>query len=118
MHTHADLKASFSPLTPTQQQAIDPFASIWLTASAGSGKTKVLIDRLLALMLEGCSPQRLLCLTFTKAAAAEMANRLHQKLSDWAVMDPDALEASLKVFKKNPAPQDRARARQLLTLFL
>ncbi|MGL4426460.1 MAG: double-strand break repair helicase AddA [Alphaproteobacteria bacterium] len=118
MHIHAAAKASFSPLTPAQQQAIDPFASIWLTASAGSGKTKVLIDRLLALMLEGCSPQRLLCLTFTKAAAAEMANRLHQKLSDWAVMDSDALEASLKVFKKNPSPQDRARARQLLTLFL
>ncbi|MGL5783970.1 MAG: double-strand break repair helicase AddA [Alphaproteobacteria bacterium] len=118
MNHQASVNSSFFPLTFSQQQAIDPFASIWLTASAGSGKTKVLIDRLLALMLEGCSPQRLLCLTFTKAAAAEMANRLHQKLSDWAVMDSDALEASLKVFKKNPFPQDRARARQLLTLFL
>jgi ATP-dependent helicase/nuclease subunit A len=111
-------KPSFSPLTPAQQQAIDPFASIWLTASAGSGKTKVLIDRLLALMLEGSSPQRLLCLTFTKAAAAEMANRLHQRLSDWAVMDQASLEASLRVFKKNPSLEDQTRARQLLTLFL
>ena len=74
--------------TAVQQMASDGRASVWVAASAGTGKTKVLTDRLLNLLLAGTPPGRLLCLTFTKAAAAEMANRLNKKLSDW-VTDGD-----------------------------
>ena len=61
-----------------QREASDPHASAFVAASAGSGKTKLLIDRLLRLMLDGADPARILCLTFTKAAAAEMALRLQR----------------------------------------
>ncbi len=61
-----------------QREASDPRVSAFVAASAGSGKTKLLIDRLLRLMLEGADPARILCLTFTKAAAAEMALRLQR----------------------------------------
>jgi ATP-dependent helicase/nuclease subunit A len=59
-----------------QRRAAEPETSVWVAASAGTGKTKVLTDRVLSLMLHGSEPARILCLTFTKAAAAEMANRL------------------------------------------
>ncbi|HZT52585.1 MAG TPA: UvrD-helicase domain-containing protein, partial [Stellaceae bacterium] len=66
-----------------QQAAADAAASVWVAASAGTGKTKVLTDRVLALMLLGSEPGRILCLTFTRAAAAEMAIRLNERLSQW-----------------------------------
>ena len=69
--------------TAVQQLASDGRASVWVAASAGTGKTKVLTDRLLNLLLADTPPGKLLCLTFTKAAAAEMANRLNKMLSDW-----------------------------------
>jgi len=69
--------------TAIQQLASDGRASVWVAASAGTGKTKVLTDRLLNLLLADTAPGKLLCLTFTKAAAAEMANRLNKMLSDW-----------------------------------
>ncbi|MBV8505204.1 MAG: UvrD-helicase domain-containing protein, partial [Alphaproteobacteria bacterium] len=71
------------PDTP-QRKAAGPRASVWVSASAGTGKTRVLIDRLLWLMLDGTDPARILCLTFTRAAAAEMANRLNEELANWA----------------------------------
>ena len=64
-----------------QRRAAQPAASVWVAASAGTGKTKVLTDRVLSLMLHGTAPARILCLTFTKAAAAEMANRLSERLA-------------------------------------
>ena len=68
------------PLDPDalQRRAADPTKSVWVGASAGSGKTKVLTDRVLNLLLAGTEPTRILCLTFTKAAAAEMSNRRKQ----------------------------------------
>ena len=69
-----------------QRQALDPSASVWVSASAGTGKTKVLTERLLTLMLDGTEPARILCLTFTRAAAAEMANRLNDRLAKWTTM--------------------------------
>jgi ATP-dependent helicase/nuclease subunit A len=69
-----------------QRRAAAPDRSAWVAASAGTGKTKVLIDRLLTLLLAGARPQRLLCLTFTKAAAQEMALRLANILRDWATI--------------------------------
>ncbi|PRY93164.1 DNA helicase/exodeoxyribonuclease V subunit A [Hasllibacter halocynthiae] len=75
--------------TEAQRRAADPAASAWVSANAGSGKTKVLTDRVARLLLTGVQPQRILCLTFTKAAAAEMQNRLFDRLGTWAMM-PDA----------------------------
>ncbi|HKX08087.1 MAG TPA: double-strand break repair helicase AddA [Stellaceae bacterium] len=79
-----------------QRDAADPAASVWVAASAGTGKTKVLTDRVLSLMLGGSPPTRILCLTFTRAAAAEMANRLHERLSRWAVLPEVELRMELQ----------------------
>jgi ATP-dependent helicase/nuclease subunit A len=78
-----------------QRSALDPASSVWVSASAGTGKTKVLTDRLLTLMLSGTDPSRLLCLTFTRAAAAEMANRVNAKLAEWTTMPAGALHQEL-----------------------
>lgn len=78
-----------------QRLASTPGLSAWVDASAGSGKTKVLTDRALRLMLSGAAPDRILCLTFTKAAAAEMANRIISRLSQWAAADKKTVRAGL-----------------------
>ncbi len=74
-----------------QVQAADPAASTWLSANAGSGKTRVLTDRVARLLLDGVEPQRILCLTYTKAAASEMQNRLFRRLGEWAMLPDDRL---------------------------
>ena len=79
-----------------QIDAADPRTSTWLSANAGSGKTRVLTDRVARLLLDGVSPQNILCLTYTKAAAAEMQNRLFKRLGAWAMMPNDALTDDLK----------------------
>ena len=79
-----------------QQLASNPAASAWVSASAGTGKTKVLTDRALRLMLDGTPPQRILCLTFTRSAAAEMANRLNQRLVSWATTSTEQLIHDVK----------------------
>jgi ATP-dependent helicase/nuclease subunit A len=99
-----------------QHEAVAPEVSAWVSASAGSGKTKVLIDRLLALLLRpGMRPTRLLCLTFTKAAAAEMANRLTQHLADWATM-PEA-DLIKRIDALTNAEPDEAALRRARALF-
>ncbi|MFQ6016914.1 MAG: double-strand break repair helicase AddA [Kiloniellaceae bacterium] len=102
-----------------QRRAADPAASVWVAASAGTGKTKVLTDRVLSLMLHGTAPARILCLTFTKAAAAEMANRLAQRLGRWATMAEDDLTIELTGLLGDP-PEDShlVRARQLFARVL
>ena len=82
-------------MTAAQLRAADPRHSAWVAASAGTGKTKVLTDRVLRAMLAGTPPARILCLTFTRAAAAEMSNRLHERLAEWAVMPQEKLAAAL-----------------------
>ena len=79
-----------------QRKAADTKASVWVGASAGTGKTKVLTDRVLSLLLAGTPPQRILCLTFTRAAAAEMANRVREALGLWALLADDKLADSIK----------------------
>ncbi len=83
---HAPVSNLYELDDPSEPQrgASDPGASVWVAASAGTGKTKVLTDRVLRLMLAGSDPARILCLTYTKAAAAEMANRIADRLGDWA----------------------------------
>ena len=103
-----------------QAKAINPAASVWVSASAGTGKTKVLTDRVLALLLAGTSPHRLLCLTFTKAAAAEMSNRLLATLADWTIMDQPALAQRLTPLLGGAFPNadQLATARQLFARVL
>ncbi|MEQ8862560.1 MAG: double-strand break repair helicase AddA [Thalassobaculum sp.] len=97
-----------------QRLAADPAASVWVAASAGSGKTKVLTDRLLNLLLDGASPERLLCLTYTKAAAAEMATRLQSRLAAWTVVDePSLVEDLARLSGVTPAQARLAKARRL-----
>ena len=70
-----------------QQEASDPSASAWVAANAGSGKTYVLTQRVIRLMLRGIDPAKILCLTFTKAAAANMANQVFETLARWVAFD-------------------------------
>ncbi len=102
-----------------QRLAASPQHSAWVTASAGSGKTKVLPDRVLNILLEGCSPERLLCLTFTKAAAAEMANRIRARLGEWAILPEGELQKSLGNLQGSfPSHEKMERARCLFSLTL
>ncbi len=102
-----------------QRRAADPSISVWVSASAGSGKTRVLVDRTLRLMLAGTAPERILCITFTKAAAAEMANRLNAVLGQWAVMPNDNLITTITELRGNaPSAEELIRARQLFASVL
>ncbi len=96
-----------------QLRASDPAVSAFVSASAGSGKTKLLTDRLLRLMLAGADPGRIQCLTFTKAAAAEMALRLQRRLGEWVTRDDSALDDALRKLDVTPDPRTRKRARAL-----
>jgi len=93
-----------------QLAASDPRVSAFVSAHAGTGKTKVLVDRLMRLMLDGADPARILCLTYTKAAAAEMAIRLQTRLGAWVTMDDAALDAELRALEVAPGRRQRARA--------
>ena len=100
--------------TLNQIRAAEPDASTWLSANAGSGKTKVLIDRVARLLLHGTPPQRILCLTYTKAAASEMQNRLFQRLGGWAMLPDAELRAALAEMGEVPDQTDLLpRARRL-----
>ena len=81
--------------TSAQIAASDASLSTWLTANAGSGKTKVLIDRVARLLLDGVQPEQILCLTYTKSAAAEMKNRLFDRLGKWSMLADQELNLSL-----------------------
>ena len=85
----------FSDPNHQQRLASDPVASVWVSASAGTGKTKVLTDRVLSLLLTGIKPQRILCLTFTRAAAAEMEFRISDRLGQWTMADDGVLREEL-----------------------
>ena len=101
------------------RRAAGPRSSVWVSASAGTGKTTVLTERLLRLMLDGTDPARVLCLTFTRAAAAEMANRLNARLAEWATMPPGALAQQLvELAGRFPDEALIARARQLFARVL
>ena len=104
------------PATESQVRAADPIASTWLSANAGSGKTKVLIDRVALLLLNGVAPENILCLTYTKAAATEMQNRLFQLQGDWAMKDDDALHKNLLKIGSD-GHQDQKKFRHARTLF-
>lgn len=101
-----------------QRTASDPAVSAFVGASAGSGKTKLLTDRLLRLMLGGADPARIVCLTFTRAAAAEMALRLQRRLGRWVTAPEDQLDRDLGSLGLDPSPDLREKARGLFALVL
>ncbi len=101
-------------ITTSQRKASDPRGSVWVTANAGSGKTYVLTARVLRLLLSGVKPEEILCLTYTKAAAAEMRGRVAERLAGWATMDDAKLRADLAALEGDtPTPGMLLRARSL-----
>lgn len=77
--------------TGAQGRAAQPAHNVWVSANAGTGKTRVLVDRIARLLLDGAAPEKILCLTFTKTGAAEMSDRISHLLGAWATLDDDAL---------------------------
>ncbi len=111
--------ATSKSATPEQKAASNPAASAWVGANAGSGKTHVLVDRVTRLMLAGVDPMSILCLTYTKAAAKEMANRLHERLGAWVGLSNAALAKQLAQMGHNEADHKTlSRARRLFTTAL
>lgn len=105
--------AGLATLDPRQGAAADPESHVWLGASAGTGKTQVLSARVLRLMLDGVPPQAILCITFTKAGAAEMAHRIHERLAAWVRMADGDLRLDLRALGlewDRPGLMTRARS--------
>ena len=109
---------TFPELQKEQAQASDPTVHASLSASAGTGKTQVLTARVLRLLLKGARPETILCLTFTKAAAAEMANRIGARLAAWVRLKDSELAADLLALGESNDPRARQRARQLFAKVL
>jgi ATP-dependent helicase/nuclease subunit A len=105
-------------LEGAQQRASQPRGHAALSASAGTGKTHVLTARVLRLLLSGADPASILCLTFTKAGAAEMAGRIHQRLAYWVRLKDTELAAELVALGEDPGPEARAEARTLFARVL
>ncbi|MFD1766310.1 double-strand break repair helicase AddA [Sphingorhabdus buctiana] len=105
-------------LTDAQQGAVEPAANVWLSASAGSGKTQVLSARVIRLLLAGAKPEEILCLTFTKAAAAEMAERINRKLASWVQMKEPLLAAELRAIGADYSRDNLPAARKLFAEIL
>jgi ATP-dependent helicase/nuclease subunit A len=97
-----------------QHKASDPAQSVWVSANAGSGKTHVLVQRVLRLLLQGVPPAKILCLTFTKAAATNMALRVFNALAEWTRLDdPNLRAAILEASGQDPKPAELVLARRL-----
>lgn len=103
----------------TQARASDPAASAFVSANAGSGKTHVLVQRVIRLLLDGVAPEKILCITFTKAAAANMAERVFTTLGHWVTLDDDALDAAIREAGiAHVGPRLRKSARKLFACAL
>ncbi len=107
------------PLQDNQREAVNPLETVWLSASAGTGKTQVLSARVLRLLLQPqVDPSQILCLTFTKAGAAEMATRVNEVLAGWVRKDATALAKDLGAIGAGVDPETQARARTLFASVL
>src|SRR6478752_1106015 len=92
-----------------QIAASDPETSAWVAANAGAGKTHVLAQRVIRLLLHGVDPGKILCITFTKAASANMANRVFEQLAAWTALDDTALNAAItRIWNIEPDATRRA----------
>jgi ATP-dependent helicase/nuclease subunit A len=97
-----------------QGKASDPAKSVWVSANAGSGKTHVLSERVIRLLLNDVEPSCIICLTYTKAAAAVMANRVFERLSEWIALDDAKLSAAIiAIGEPQPTPKQLRKARRL-----
>lgn len=108
----------FKPLRREQGLAADPAVHAAVSASAGTGKTQVLTARVLRLLLGGAEPETILCLTFTKAGAAEMANRISERLAAWVRMKDADLKQDLVALGEAAEPSQQERARRLFAKVL
>ncbi len=116
--TASTARRAVNTLTRAQQAAVVPDANVWLSASAGSGKTQVLSARVIRLLLAGARPGEILCLTFTKAAAAEMAERINRRLASWVQMKAGDLSAELKAIGADYGHEALPSARKLFARIL
>ena len=105
MSANAERRVTPRPVRELQRRASNPAASAWVSANAGSGKTHVLVQRVLRLLLDGAPPSAILCLTFTKAAAANMSARVFKRLANWTALDDEALKREIE---ETGAPADGA----------
>ncbi len=117
MSASLDTWPEYAAASEGQRLAALPESSAWVEANAGSGKTKVLIDRVARLLLRRVEPDSILCVTYTKAAASEMQARLFERLGGWCVMDADLLKQKLSDLEGRPladyGEDDIGRAREL-----
>src|ERR1041385_3687218 len=103
----------------TQARAANPAGSAFVSANAGSGKTHVLVQRVIRLLLDGVPPEKILCITFTKAAAANMAERVFSTLGHWVTLSDDELNAAIRdAGIAHPDAKLRSRARELFACAL
>ncbi|MCQ4633807.1 double-strand break repair helicase AddA [Shinella sp. CPCC 100929] len=110
----ADPAAWLSWTSQKQATASDPARSAWVSANAGSGKTHVLTQRVIRLLLAGCRPSAILCLTYTKAAASEMSNRVFERLAEWATLsDAELSDRVTAIEGERPDLFKLAEARRL-----
>jgi len=107
------------PPTAAQRRAAEPGHNVWVSANAGTGKTRVLVDRIARLLLNGAKPEKILCLTFTKTGAAEMSARLNHLLGTWATLDDATLYADLRaLINTDPETETLGMARKLFARVL
>src|SRR6478736_4526265 len=108
-----------APVRDAQARASDPASSAFVSANAGAGKTHVLVQRVIRLLLAGVPPEKILCLTFTKAAAANMAERVFTTLGHWVTLDDEELNAAIiDVGITHPTAKTRRDARKLFACAL
>lgn len=114
-----DPKVARAATERAQARATSPDGSAWVSANAGTGKTYVLVRRVLRLLLAGAAPEGIVCLTFTKAAASEMSNRLTRELGAWATTPEDELRETLgKLLDRAPQADEIVLARRLFARVL
>ncbi|MER9179427.1 double-strand break repair helicase AddA [Mesorhizobium sp. M0767] len=103
-----------SDTVASQASASDPRNSAWVSANAGSGKTHVLAQRVIRLLLRGTDPSKILCLTYTRAAAANMSNRVFSTLSQWTALGDAELSTRIEALDgRQPDRETMRRARRL-----
>ena len=113
------ISPNFIKALSAQRNAANPAFLRFVTANAGSGKTRVLVDRVSRILLQGTPPNKILCLTYTKAAASEMQSRLFKTLGEWSVCSEDKLEKELEsLFGKRQPVKDLSKARRLFAAAL
>lgn len=114
-----DRQSIIDAATKMQQHASSPMHSVWVSANAGTGKTRVLTNRILRLLIDGAKVNDILAVTYTRAAAAEMRNRLYDRLADWAVTDTTSLTKNIQdMGVERPSQKQISRARRLFAELL